>query len=134
MNDGHDSAPKINPYDRYRLDPDSDIAELTKRFQAIIKAAPETERDAIRAAWEALTRHPADRAFYALRTHPESRPRVGRPPRPTRRRRGAFEASERDLTVLPSISEALEFPTPDLSDLEADPILNGSVPKRTRKK
>ncbi len=74
-----------NPFERYGLDPLAGPAHITERLRELAEdCEDELERAAIREAWEALTLHPRRRLELALDAHPESRPPLGRPPRPRR--------------------------------------------------
>jgi hypothetical protein len=57
----------MNLFERYRLDPKLGLSELTKRLREQLEDAPsEVERQALREAWEALTKHPRTRVEAAL--------------------------------------------------------------------
>lgn len=72
-----------NPFDRFELDPASDLATITEALRERAEAAnSDEERAALRAAWEALTLHPQDRVALALTAVPETRAPIGRPPPP----------------------------------------------------
>ena len=53
------SAPTDNPFDRYDIDPREGPEGITERMRELVEDAPnEAARDAMRQAWEALTRDP----------------------------------------------------------------------------
>lgn len=113
-----------NPFERYDLDPREGVAAITEALkEAIEDAETEAERQAIREAWQALTLHPRRRVELALQAHPETRPPLGRPPRPPKPRASA-ELEARDLVTLPSARQALglALELPDVP-LEDDPFL-----------
>lgn len=81
-----------NPFERYELDPREGIGAITQKLKELAEdAKDDAEREAIRAAWEELTLHPARRLRAALFAHPETRPELGSPP-PLGRRRAAPSA------------------------------------------
>ncbi|MCA9536170.1 MAG: hypothetical protein KC593_20935 [Myxococcales bacterium] len=64
-----------NPFERFDLDPEEGPLGITERLRELAEdATSDEERDAVRAAWEQLTRHPRERVRLALSAHPESRP------------------------------------------------------------
>ncbi len=68
-----------NPFVRYGLDPTEDLGAITERLRELAEdAASPEEREAIRAAWEALTRSPMRRLELALDVSP-ALPPVPRP-------------------------------------------------------
>jgi hypothetical protein len=70
-----------NPFERFDLDPRLGPAEITRRLRELGEDARNgPERDALRAAWEALTVHPWRRLEAAVAAHPESRAPLGAPP------------------------------------------------------
>lgn len=69
-----------NPFERYDLDPTEGPQGITERLRELAEEAEGAERDAIRAAWEELTKNPLRRAELALRAAPETRPPLGSPP------------------------------------------------------
>ncbi|MFO0743117.1 MAG: hypothetical protein U0270_45005 [Labilithrix sp.] len=76
-----------NPFERYELDPREGISAITQKLKELAEdAKDDAEREAIRAAWEELTLHPARRLRAALFAHPETRPELGNPPALGRRR------------------------------------------------
>ncbi len=118
-----------SPYDRYDLDPSAGPEAITERFRELMAEAPDSQRDALRAAWERLTLHPEARVRAAFFTHPETRPPLGEAPR---RRRAPIEVGEPRVTlagllVLPALTALLpegSAPAPDRIDaLENDPVL-----------
>jgi hypothetical protein len=115
-----------NPFERYGLDPFAGPARITERLRELAEdCEDEHERAAIREAWEALTLHPRRRLELALQAHPESRPALGRPPRPRRRARTEDPLGLADLTALPSVAGALgKLELPDVP-LDEDEILTG---------
>jgi hypothetical protein len=71
-----------SPFDRFELDPSSDLAAITEALrERAEEARSDEERADIRAAWEALTLHPETRVELALTAFPETRAPIGRPPR-----------------------------------------------------
>lgn len=95
-----------NPFERYGIDPASTPEAITERFRELVGDASEAEREALRAAWDALTLNPEERVRAAFFAHPESRPALGAPPP---RKRTPFAAPEpvvlARLLVLPPLSE-----------------------------
>jgi hypothetical protein len=76
-----------NPFERYELDPREGISAITQKLKELAEdAKDDAEREAIRAAWEELTLHPARRLRAALFAHPETRPELGQPPSLGRRK------------------------------------------------
>lgn len=113
-----------NPFERYDLDPFGGIAAITARMRELVEeASTDAEREAVRAAWEELTLHPARRLTLALLAHPETRPPLGAaPPRPRRRPRPPLAVA--DLAALPSALDALPKRVRDAAlDLSAPPEL-----------
>lgn len=128
------SAPNENPFDRYGIDPREGPEGITERMRELIEDAPdEATRDAVRAAWEALTRDPRGRAHWALRTHPRSTRSV--PRRPVRQRATGVGATPepRDYVGAPSLEATLDTllggPRQVRADmdppLDEDPVLVG---------
>lgn len=127
MRDEHDGD---NPFERFDLDPLKGPGAITERMRELAESAPdEATRKSIRAAWEALTLHPARRLRAALSAHPDSHGAMGPPPsspdaiapnvRPA-------ELSLADLMLRPSIVHALGAEVNDeLPDepVEEDPFL-----------
>ncbi len=107
-----------NPFEKYDLDPLEGAAALTEALRERIEEA-ETEdvRREIRAAWEALTMHPRRRVELALAAHPETRPRIGAPPRPTHGT-ALPEPEVLDIVTLPPVAAAL-----GASPAQAEPAL-----------
>lgn len=123
-----------NPFDRYDLDPSSPPQAITERFRELVADAKESERDALRAAWDALTLHPEGRVRAAFFAHPETRPKLGEPPR----RKRASPAEEPRLSlvgllVLPELSALLPAPASNESDALVDYPLDLSDPALTEK-
>lgn len=117
-----------NPFERYDLDPHAGIGAITERLRELSEdAKTEEEREALRAAWEELTLHPARRLRAALFAHPETRAPLGAPP-PLPRSRRATEAGPHAadrLAPRPSLLAAVdvardESAAPPLGD---DPVL-----------
>jgi hypothetical protein len=99
-----------NPFDRFDLSPTGDLAELTDALRERAETSPPEDRPAIRAAWEALTLHPARRLELALTAVPDTRAAPGRPPP-----RVALAATEgalelADLVGLPPLTARLGPP------------------------
>jgi hypothetical protein len=60
-----------SPFLRYGLDPTADLATITERLRELAEDATDpAERDAIRSAWEALTKSPMVRFELALEVSP----------------------------------------------------------------
>lgn len=95
-----------NPFERYGIDPASSPEAITERFRELVGDAAEAEREALRAAWDALTLNPEERVRAAFFADPETRPELGSPPP---RKRTPFAGPEpmalARLLVLPSVSE-----------------------------
>ena len=65
------TRPRQNPFVRYRLDPTTDLASITERLRELAEDANDPEeREAIRAAWEAITKSPMGRFELALDVSP----------------------------------------------------------------
>lgn len=97
-----------NPFDRYEIDPRASPEAITERFRELVADAPERERDALRAAWDALTMHPESRVRAAFFAHPETRPPLGAPPKRKRVVPPAeVSPSLLGLLVLPELSALL---------------------------
>ncbi|MBL9108275.1 MAG: hypothetical protein JNM74_03345 [Myxococcales bacterium] len=100
------TEPSANPFERYGIDPASTPEVITERFRELVADASEAEREALRSAWDALTRNPEERVRAAFFAHPETRPALGSPPP---RKRTPFAAPEpmslARLLVFPSASE-----------------------------
>lgn len=120
-----------NPFEQYGLDPFAGPTAITERLRELAEdAEDDRERAEIRDAWEALTLHPRRRLELALAAHPESRPPLGRSPRPRRRTRTDDPLGLADLTALPSVAAALgSVESPDIP-LDEDEILVGPRGKR----
>ncbi|MCA9576360.1 MAG: hypothetical protein R3B40_10975 [Polyangiales bacterium] len=139
-----------NPFERYDLDPEEGPLGLTERLRDLTEdARDDAERDALRAAWEQLTRHPRERVRLALGAHPESRAPIPAPgtggrdplvalaesvPRapapgdfadPPSVERALLSLLRAQGTALPSVATALAPP------LEADPVLVGAHPQES---
>lgn len=98
-----------NPFDRFELDPQSDLATITDALrERAEEASSDEERASIRAAWEALTLHPRARLELALTAVPETRTPLGRPPRPTQlaRREAALGVGAGELSLLDLLGPA----------------------------
>lgn len=117
-----------NPFERWDIDPLGGPAAITERMREHIEDAPdEATKKAIRAAWEALTLHPARRLRTALHAHPDTHGPPGAAPLPPRSTPPApAPLTLSDLALRPSVLEALGATSePVLPDLpyDADPIL-----------
>ncbi len=102
-----------NPFDRFDLDPASDLAAITDALrERAEEATSDAERAEIRAAWEALTLHPDRRLTLALTAVPETRAPIGQPPRAPAMPASSDRASEPlgvlDLVSLPLLSDELD--------------------------
>lgn len=118
-----------NPFDRFEIDPFLGTRGITERLRELALEASDTERAALRAAWEELTLHPARRLRAALGAHPETRAPLGAPPPPPREgARVDPDLTVVDLALRPSVALALggepraTLPF-DQGSLEDDPIL-----------
>lgn len=121
-----------NPFEKYGIDPTQGPAAITERMRDLAADAPDdASRDAIRAAWETLTKHPARRFEAATGAHPDSYQEAGSPPpRPPRARAERLELRLADLAMRPSLVDALglgEVAQDALPDIAADddPALQG---------
>ena len=134
------------------------IDEIAAHLEAQLSGAPDwvvlahdagVDSDALRAAWEQLTRHPRERVRLALGAHPESRAPIPAPgtggrdplvalaesvPRapapgdfadPPSVERALLSLLRAQGTALPSVATALAPP------LEADPVLVGAHPQES---
>lgn len=121
-----------NPYEAYDLDPSAGPEAITAKLRELAEDTDdELERARIREAWEALTMHPRRRLDLALQAHPETRPPVGRPPRPLLA--GPAEPPGLgELVALPSLAELAGVDHVELADLPlaADPILSPRAARR----
>ena len=114
------SGERDNPFERYGIDPLAGPEGITERLRELIESSPESERAAIRAAWEELTLHPLRRLRAALTAHPESRAPIGAPPPAAVAAPPdppAMQAA--DLELGPGIAAALS-PPPPLPELPLD--------------
>ena len=119
-----------NAFERYDIDPMQGPVAITERMRTLAEeATTEREQRAIRAAWEELTRHPARRFEAAVGAHPDSHRAAGAPPPPPPVARSPLlDPQVYDLTLRPSVLEALgleeeaaaSIPDPPLED---DPVL-----------
>ena len=107
----HDSPPPGNPFERWGIDPMQGAAAITERMRELAAAAPdEATRAEIRAAWEQLTMHPARRFSAAVGAHPDSyHVALVSPPPPRRARAKALDLQLSDLTLRPSVLDALDM-------------------------
>ena len=97
-----------NPFERYGIDPREGVVAITERLKELAEdAATDAERNAIRAAWEELTLHPARRFRAALFAHPDTRAPLGDPPSLPRARAVPVALGLRDLAAWPSAVAAL---------------------------
>ena len=115
-----------NPFEKWDLDPFEGPEGITEKLRELVEDADAATTDELRADWEALTLHPRRRVELALQAHPETRPALGRKPRPASKRRPQVELELVDLVALPTVASALGEPIdlhrlPDHS-LEDDPI------------
>lgn len=108
-----------NPFDRFELDPASDIATITDALrERAEEASTDAERAEIRAAWESLTLHPETRLGLALTAVPETRAPIGSPPRPPALASATTDRSKEPLGVLDLVSLP---PLPDELDRSLGP-------------
>lgn len=109
-----------NPFERYEIDPREGVVAVTERLKELIEdARTDAERDAMRAAWEELTLHPARRLRAALEAHPETRVPLGGPPPPPRLRPATLAEFEfEELAARPSAEAALRS-LPAFADVRA---------------
>lgn len=84
-----------NPFDRFELDPSSDLAAITDALRERTESAEPDERASLRVAWEALALHPRRRLELALTAVPETRSPLGAAPA-----RAALAASARERDSL----------------------------------
>ena len=84
-----------NPFDRFELDPSSDLASITEALRERADGAEPEERASLRVAWEALALHPRRRLELALTAVPETRSPLGAAPA-----RAATPASAREREAL----------------------------------
>ena len=117
-----------NPFERWNLDPLAGVEAITTRLRELAEDADnDSLRAEIREAWEELTMHPRRRLSAALTAHPDTRPRVGRPPR--KRLRGVPPPLHLDdLVAWPSVEAALGLSPADTlaqpdAALEHDPVV-----------
>ena len=69
-----------NPFERFDLDPLEGPLGITEQLRERAEsAATDEDREAVRAVWEQLTRHPRERVRLALLAHPESRAPLPQP-------------------------------------------------------
>jgi hypothetical protein len=121
----HPPKEPSNPFERFGIDPLDGARAITERLRELAEdASSPAERDAIRAAWEELTMHPARRLHAALGAAPETRAPLGRPP-PNRASTSA-PLTIADLAPRPSVAAALgrgRGADPELPSLADDPAL-----------
>lgn len=118
-----------NPFERFDLDPREGPAAITRRLRELLEDAPPSEHEAIRRAWEELTRDPRRRIEAALGAHPESRPGLGAPPQPPSTPPPPLAPTLADLVPLPSVARVLgsaPVPVRPPRSLDDDPILKTS--------
>jgi hypothetical protein len=95
-------------FERFDIDPRQGPRAITERLRELAEEASPSERDAIRAAWEELTLHPARRLRAAFAAHPESRPPLGAPPPlPKEPAAASVPVTLSELAVRPSVERAL---------------------------
>lgn len=95
-------------FERFDIDPRQGPRAITERLRELAEEASPSERDAIRAAWEELTLHPARRLRAAFAAHPESRPPLGAPPPlPKEPAAASGPVTLSELAVRPSVERAL---------------------------
>lgn len=98
-------------FERFDIDPRPGPRAITERLRELAEEASPSERDAIRAAWEELTLHPARRLRAAFAAHPESRPPLGAPPPlPKEPAAASVPVTLSELAVRPSVERALPAP------------------------
>lgn len=120
----------MNPFELYDIDPSDGPSAITARMREHIEAAEtDEEREGIRAAWEALTLDPRRRLVLALAAHPESRPPLGRPPRPVRRPLPSAELELADLITFPSVQAAIGLSPSDPLELPDVPVTDDPLLK-----
>ena len=127
----------MNPFERWELDPFEGPEGITERLRELVEDADPATTEELRADWEALTLHPRRRVELALQAYPETRPALGRPPRPARRKRTEAELELADLVALPTVASALGAPIdphrlPDLA-FDEDPIFASASDERRKK-
>lgn len=118
-----------NPFDRYDLDAWEGIEAITQHLKERAEdATSEVERANLRAAWEALTFHPAERLRSALFAYPETRASLGMPPSSARVSIDDVwrDVQFRDTAARPSARLALgeaDAHLDDVPSLDDDPLL-----------
>jgi hypothetical protein len=116
-------------FERFDIDPRQGPRAITERLRELVEEAKESERDAIRAAWEELTLHPARRLRAAFAAHPESRPPLGAPPPlPKEPAAASVPVTLGELAVRPSIERALKAPERALKAPEQAPARVSGAP------
>jgi hypothetical protein len=119
-----------NPFERYELDPREGISAITQKLKELAEdAKDDAEREAIRAAWEELTLHPARRLRAALFAHPETRPELGQPPSLGRRKTSESVTFQlHDISPRTTVEIAVggfdDHEKDSVPSLDDDPILN----------
>lgn len=118
--------PIMNPFERFDLDPEEGPLGITEQLRERAETAKtDDEREALRAAWEQLTRHPRERVRLALLAHPESRPPL--PPRVLLQAAGAGHESDA-RTALPRAVDFFEPPSVEAALLAALRLQGDSPP------
>jgi hypothetical protein len=100
-------------FELYDLDPLASPEQITERLRERIELAPESERGALREAWEELTLHPRSRVAQAVACFVELEPA----PRPPESRAassfGAPSIELADAVALPELEAMLDAGSPD---------------------
>lgn len=108
-------------YDRFGLDPLASEGVITEQLRDLAERATPDERDAIRAAWEALATHPRKRLEEALATFPEVREPLGRAPRPVAAP-APSPLTATDLVPRPRLRDSLPEPSAEERALLGPPM------------
>lgn len=116
-----------NPFERFDLDPEEGPLGITEQLRERAEAAStDEEREALRATWEQLTRHPRERVRLALLAHPESRAPL--PPRGLAPAPRLATESTTGTVALPGAEDFYEPPSVEAALLVALGARGESVP------
>lgn len=120
--------PEPDLWERFALSPESDVATITDVLRERAEEAPERERPAIRAAWQALTRRADERVALALGALPLPEP-YGPPP-PALAPPPAFRPGLDDLLSLPPLARHVPAPSAAERALEEPRTTRSDAPRR----